>query len=60
VAETLEGSTPAERVLLGAAALQRARTASGTAAETAALAERAWAGRRLLQGTRRTAFPSAA
>ena len=44
-------------MLLGAAALQRARTASGTAAETAALAERAWAGGRLLREHSADGFP---
>jgi tetratricopeptide (TPR) repeat protein len=60
LAETLEGSTPAERVLLGAAALQRARTASGTAAR-----RRRWRSAHGPAGaccasTRRTASPTAA
>jgi DNA-binding CsgD family transcriptional regulator len=49
VATGLDGRTQAERVLLGAAALERARTASGTAAETEGLALRAWADGRLLR-----------
>jgi DNA-binding CsgD family transcriptional regulator len=57
VAEGLAGRTPAERVLLGAAALQRARTASGTAAETMAMAQRAWADGQLLREHSADIFP---
>ena len=49
VAAGLTGDSPAERVLLGALAYWHATSATGTADEAAALAERALAGGRMLQ-----------